>query len=103
MEELSLENPFDPENTEEISVEESPEILYEQMLKRGEELLQKPLRGGGESRVRVQHSKGRMTVWERIKVLTSTEPHITFQNWGSELDGAGIVTGILNIRLKNYL
>ena len=97
MEELSLENPFDPENTEEISVEESPEILYEQMLKRGEELLQKPLRGGGESRVRVQHSKGRMTVWERIKVLTSTEPHITFQNWGSELNGAGIVTGILNI------
>jgi len=97
VEELSLENPFDPENTEEISVEESPEILYEQMLKRGEELLQKPLRGGGESRVRVQHSKGRMTVWERIKVLTSTEPHITFQNWGSELDGAGIVTGILNI------
>ncbi|HAF88948.1 MAG TPA: acetyl-CoA carboxylase carboxyltransferase subunit [Deltaproteobacteria bacterium] len=67
------------------------------MLTRGEELLQKPLLGGGESKVRVQHSKGRMTVWERIKVLTSYEPHITFQNWGSDLDGAGIVTGILNI------
>ena len=97
MEELSLENPFDPENAEAVSVKESPEMLYDQMLTRGEELLQKPLRGGGESRVRVQHSKGRMTVWERIKVLTSSEPHITFQNWGSELDGAGIVTGILNI------
>ncbi|HBL55794.1 MAG TPA: acetyl-CoA carboxylase carboxyltransferase subunit [Deltaproteobacteria bacterium] len=72
-------------------------MLYDKMLARGEELLKKPLQGGGESRVRVQHSKGRMTVWERIKVLTSAEAHITFQNWGSELDGAGIVTGILNI------
>ena len=97
MEELSLENPFEPENAEAVSVEGSPEQLYEQMLTRGVELMKKPLQGGGESRVRVQHSKGRMTVWERIKVLTSAEPHITFQNWGSELDGAGIVTGILNI------
>ncbi len=97
MEELSLENPFEPKSTEAVSVEESPKMLYDKMLARGEELLKKPLRGGGESRVRVQHSKGRMTVWERIKVLTSAEPHITFQNWGSELDGAGIVTGILNI------
>ena len=97
MEELSLENPFEPENAESVSVETKPEQLYEQMLTRGVELMKKPLQGGGESRVRVQHSKGRMTVWERIKVLTSAEPHITFQNWGSELDGAGIVTGILNI------
>ena len=97
MEELSLENPFEPKSTEAVSVEESPKMLYDKMLARGEELLKKPLRGGGESRVRVQHSKGRMTVWERIKVLTSAEAHITFQNWGSELDGAGIVTGILNI------
>ncbi len=97
MEELSLENPFEPKSTEAVSVEESPKMLYDKMLARGEELLKKPLRGGGESRVRVQHSKGRMTVWERIKVLTSAEPHITFQNWGSELDGAGIVTGILDI------
>ena len=39
-----------------------------------------------------------MTVWERIRVLTENEPHITFQNWGAQLDGAGIVTGILNIK-----
>ncbi len=94
---MSLENPFDAENSKEDSATESSKTLYEQMLTRGEELLQKPLLGGGESKVRVQHSKGRMTVWERIKVLTSYEPHITFQNWGSDLDGAGIVTGILNI------
>ena len=97
MEDLSLENPFEREEAEVVSVEGSPTRLYEQMLTRGEELLKKPLQGGGESRIRVQHSKGRMTVWERIKVLTSAEPHITYQNWGSELDGAGIVTGILNI------
>jgi len=97
VEELSLENPFDPKIAETAFVEESPEMLYDKMLARGEELLKKPLQGGGESRVRVQHSKSRMTVWERIKVLTSAEAHITFQNWGSELDGAGIVTGILNI------
>ena len=97
MKNLSLENPFDAENSKEDSATESSKTLYEQMLTRGEELLQKPLLGGGESKVRVQHSKGRMTVWERIKVLTSYEPHITFQNWGSDLDGAGIVTGILNI------
>ena len=94
---MSLENPFDTENSKEDSATESSKTLYEKMLTRGEELLQKPLLGGGESKVRVQHSKGRMTVWERIKVLTSYEPHITFQNWGSDLDGAGIVTGILNI------
>ena len=97
MEELNLDNPLDQKKLEPVSVEETPEMLYDQMLNRGKELLKKPLQGGGESRVRVQHSKGRMTVWERIKVLTSAEPHITFQNWGSELDGAGIVTGILNI------
>ena len=97
MEELNLDNPLDPKKSELVALEETPEMLYDQMLNRGEELLEKPLRGGGESRVRVQHSKGRMTVWERIKVLTSAEPHITFQNWGSELDGDGIVTGILNI------
>jgi len=97
VEELNLDNPLGSKKLEPISVEDTPEMIYDQMLNRGEELLKKPLHGGGESRVRVQHSKGRMTVWERIEVLTSAEPHITFQNWGSELDGAGIVTGILNI------
>lgn len=45
----------------------------------------------------VQHSKGRMTVWERIKVLTTENPNILFQNWGPNLDGASIVTGIIKI------
>ncbi|WP_016754499.1 acyl-CoA carboxylase subunit beta, partial [Leptospira santarosai] len=44
-----------------------------------------------------QHSKERMTVWEKIKVLTEKEPNILYQNWGKSLDGASLVTGILNI------
>ena len=97
MEKLNLENPINQEKVKSNSLEENPKMIYDKMLERGKELLEKPLHGGGESRVRVQHSKGRMTVWERIKVLTSKEPHITFQNWGKELDGAGIVTGIIDI------
>jgi len=97
VEKLNIENPLDPKTPKSVSTNETPAMRYDQILKRGEELINKPLQGGGESRVRVQHSKGRMTVWERIKVLTSNEAHITFQNWGAELDGAGIVTGILNI------
>ena len=45
------------------------------------------------TRVRVQHAKGRMTVFERIKVLTDREPNLLWQNWGQGLDGASIVTG----------
>jgi len=98
VEDLNLENPIEPEKGESGKVEKSSKTIYEKMLLRAEELINKPLQGGGESRVRIQHSKGRMTVWERIKVLTSEEPHITFQNWGRDLDGAGIVSGIINIR-----
>ena len=71
---------------------------YDDALEMGRELLQKPLAGGGLRRVMVQHEKQRMTVWERIKVLTDIEPNIFWQNWGRSLDGASIVTGILNIK-----
>ena len=71
--------------------------VYDAALAMGGELIQKPLAGGGPARVRVQHSKDRMTVWERIKVLTDREPMILWRNWGPELDGASIVTGILDI------
>jgi len=70
---------------------------YDEALVVGRELLERPHRGGGPDRVRVQHAKGRMTVWERIRVLTDQEPNILWQNWGPNLDGASIVTGILRI------
>ncbi|MCZ6646115.1 MAG: acetyl-CoA carboxylase carboxyltransferase subunit [SAR324 cluster bacterium] len=70
---------------------------YERVIARGEELLAKPLQLGGEARIRQQHAKGRMTVLERVRVLTGAEPNILFQNWGPDLDGASIFTAIVDI------
>jgi acetyl-CoA carboxylase carboxyltransferase component len=71
--------------------------FYEESIALGRELLERPKQGGGLDRVRVQHAKGRMTVYERIRVLTDVEPNLLWQNWGRNLDGASIVTGILSI------
>jgi acetyl-CoA carboxylase carboxyltransferase component len=93
-----LDNPFQPPQTRQTEEITNPNLkAYEATLNMGLDLLARPHRGGGTSRIMVQHSKGRMTVWERIKVLTQQEPNIIFQNWGRELDGASIVTGILRI------
>ena len=78
-------------------VQPGPAGVYQTALEMAEELNARPLIGGGPARVRVQHSKHRMTVWERIKTLTDREPMILWRNWGPELDGASIVTGILDI------
>jgi len=72
--------------------------LYDETLRMGRELMKRPFEGGGADRVRVQHLKSRMTVWERIRVLTEREPNILWQNWGPGLDGASIITGILDIK-----
>jgi len=72
--------------------------VYDLAIELGRELLARPKRGGGPDRVRTQHAKQRMTVFERIRVLTAREPNLTFQNWGPALDGASIVTGILDVR-----
>ncbi|XDD48665.1 acyl-CoA carboxylase subunit beta [Leptospira sp. WS92.C1] len=90
----SLENPFQSSNEPEVPKARG---LYEDANELGKELLNKPFEGGGVDRILVQHSKERMTVWERIKVLTEHEPNILYQNWGKNLDGASLVTGILNI------
>ena len=90
----ALQNPLKKPETQTQSKHTG---IYEESLKLGEELLDKPKQGGGTDRILVQHSKDRMTVWERIKVLTQSEPNILYQNWGPSLDGASLVTGILNI------
>ena len=92
---VSFENPLSQLNASEVATAKTG--IYEEALKMGEELIKKPLAGGGTDRILVQHSKDRMTVWERIKVLTDKEPNIFYQNWGANLDGASLVTGILNI------
>ncbi len=91
-----LENPFKNRMSEPSSLSDS-RGLYEEALEMGRELTEKPFRGGGEDRIRIQHSKNRMTVWERIQVLTKEDPNILYQNWGPNLDGASIVTGIIRI------
>jgi acetyl-CoA carboxylase carboxyltransferase component len=95
----ALDNPLAPQlPAGESSASLHPSAaLYEEALALGRELLERPTRGGGLARVRVQHAKNRMTVFERIKVLTDREPNLMWQNWGKGLDGASLVTGILNI------
>ncbi len=70
---------------------------YEEVMKEGLELINRPIKSVPVAQIEKQHFKQRMTVWERIKVLTQEEPNILFQNWGKNLDGASLVTGILNI------
>ncbi len=100
----TLDNPLEreaptlrPVPAPEPDAEAGTESVYDASLEIGRELVERPLQGGGPTRVLTQHSKGRMTVWERIKVLTDSEPNILWQNWGPGLDGASIVTGILDI------
>lgn len=93
-----LENPLAAPAAEKTLTPLHPSAqIYEDSLERGRELLERPMRGGGLARVRVQHAKNRMTVFERIRVLTDQAPDLLWQNWGKGLDGASIVTGILNI------
>jgi acetyl-CoA carboxylase carboxyltransferase component len=96
----SLKNPFDSNEAVEFNI--PGEIAgvsggYEAAMKEGHELTERPIKSVSVAQVEKQHFKKRMTVWERIKVLTDQEPNILFQNWGKNLDGASLVTGILNI------
>jgi acetyl-CoA carboxylase carboxyltransferase component len=73
--------------------------LHESSLSAGHDLLERPRTAAGVVNIEKQHLKKRMTVWERIEVLADrgTEPTILFQNWGPNLDGASLVTGIVQI------
>ncbi|MEO2168913.1 MAG: carboxyl transferase domain-containing protein, partial [bacterium] len=93
----SLANPLARPALDAAATRDTPVSVYDESLALGEELLERPNRGGGLDRVRVQHAKGRMTVFERIKVLTREEPNLFWQNWGPNLDGASLVCGILNV------
>ena len=70
---------------------------YEATLSRGLELRQLPYIAAGTASRQRQHLKGRMTVWERIRFLADDEPHVLYQNWGPNLDGASLVTAIATI------
>lgn len=96
----SLTNPFDKPKEKkfkvpgEISLEPG---LYEKALKDGWDLMGRPKKSAGVVAIERQHQKKRMTVWERIAVLTDKKPQFLFQNWGKNLDGASLVTAIIDV------
>ena len=89
---VTLNNPFVTAPAAEDSVGR-----YEATLSRGLELRQLPYVAAGTASRQRQHLKGRMTVWERIRFLADDEPHVLYQNWGPNLDGASLVTAIASI------
>lgn len=98
----TLTNPFEQTRDLEFTVPGQISYepgLYENALKAGHELIQRPRRAAGIVNIQKQHLKNRMTVWERIDVLKDpgTEPTILFQNWGPNLDGASLVTAIITV------
>jgi acetyl-CoA carboxylase carboxyltransferase component len=100
----SLINPFSQDADVEFKVPgqvASKPGIYEDALRKGYDLIQRPHTAAGIKNIQRQHLKNRMTVWERIKVLTDKEPTILFQNWGPNLDGAGLVTAIIDIDGKD--
>ncbi len=99
----SLENPFDKTEEPEFGVPGQISYepgLYEATLKDGLELTKRPRTAAGVVNIQKQHLKKRMTVWERIQVLSDhdKEPTVLFQNWGPNLDGASLVTAIVTIK-----
>ncbi len=96
----ALHNPFSRQEKKEFSVPgqvASEPGLYEDALKAGWELQQRPFNAAGVKNTQRQHQKQRMTIWERIEVLADEEPTILFQNWGPNLDGASLVTAVIKV------
>jgi acetyl-CoA carboxylase carboxyltransferase component len=96
----TLTNPLDPPEKVEFNI--PGEIAratgpYEEAMKEGWDLIQRPIRSVAIDQIEKQHAKKRMTVWERIRVLSDKDPIVLFQNWGKNLDGASLVTAVLNI------
>ena len=85
----TLTNPFDP--TREAKV---PSTDYQAAITRGAELQALPRTTATDKNIQRQHSKNRMTVWERIEFLVDEAPTVLYQNWGPNLDGASLVTAV---------
>ncbi len=96
----SLDNPFAQNDEPEFRVPgeiASTPGPYEESLKAGWELQQRPYKAAGVKNIQRQHQKKRMTIWERIRFLSDGEPTILYQNWGPNLDGASLVTALVKI------
>lgn len=96
----SLRNPFELDGDNRSSADAAKAGgPYDAALLEGEQLRERPRTAAGLVQIGRQHAKRRMTVWERIDVLRDrgTEPTILYQNWGPNLDGASIVTGVVQV------
>ncbi|MEZ5501957.1 MAG: carboxyl transferase domain-containing protein [Halioglobus sp.] len=96
----SLDNPFAQNKEREFRVPgqiASAPGLYEESLKAGWELQQRPYQTAGVKNIQRQHQKNRMTIWERIRYLSDEKPTVLYQNWGPNLDGASLVTAIIKV------
>ena len=100
----SLENPFagdgrqdDADPGERPIADDNPGGPYGRTLTEAAEIMERPYTSAGLRNIQRQHMKNRMTIWERIRVLTDQPPKILFQNWGPNLDGASLVTAIINV------
>ncbi|MFO0627345.1 MAG: carboxyl transferase domain-containing protein [Polyangiales bacterium] len=89
----SLEDPLGHDEGEAAA----PTTTHARTVAEARALQQRPLLAGGVEAIARQHAKDRMTVWERIRVLTHERPMVLFANWGPKLDGASLVTCVLNI------
>lgn len=89
----------DPLRVDAQSTTDAPLGPYDQALKAGQELRQRPFVAAGTVPTIRQHARDRMTVWERIEVLQDrgTRPTVLYQNWGPNLDGASIVTAVIKV------
>jgi acetyl-CoA carboxylase carboxyltransferase component len=99
----SLKNPFAEKKEVEFTVPGQISYqpgLYENTLKKGYDLTRRPYNAAGEKSIQRQHLKKRMTIWERIQVLSDrdAEPTVLYQNWGPNLDGASLVTAIIKVK-----
>ncbi len=96
----TLENPFAERDEQAFTVPgqlASAPGPYEDSLKAGWELQQRPHQTAGVKNIQRQHLKKRMTIWERIRFLSDGEPTVLYQNWGPNLDGASLVTAIIKV------
>jgi acetyl-CoA carboxylase carboxyltransferase component len=96
----SIRNPFDVDGRSgSASAPANEGGPYDKAVREGELLRARPRTAAGPVQIGRQHAKRRMTVWERLDVLRDpdTEPTILYQNWGPNLDGASIVTAVVQI------
>jgi acetyl-CoA carboxylase carboxyltransferase component len=96
----TLDNPFASSEEQRFRVPgqlDTEPGLFEEAMKAGAALQQRPHRAAGVRNTQRQHLKKRMTVWERIDCIADEPPQVLYQNWGPNLDGASLVTALIRV------